>query len=296
MLCYFRMRYAEMARIIGVLLLGAALAGCSSIRLGYNNLPTLSYWWLDGYLDFDDAQAPQVRTELAQLLDWHRQNELPKFAALLQEAEALAPADITPAAVCRLSDEVRQRLMAVARQAEAAGAALLTRLERAQLGQLERKYAKGNAEYRKEWLALSPERRRAKRYDQLLERYEDFYGRLDGAQREVLRAATEASAFDWERQFAERERRQQRALDTLRRLQEADATAAQAGTAIRAYVNDIAAPPPGAWRDYQDALRDEGCRQLATLHRATTPAQRTRAAARLRSYQTDVLHLAGSGG
>lgn len=282
-----------MARIIGALLLGAALAGCSSVRLGYNNLPTLSYWWLDGYLDFDEAQTPRVRAELAQLLDWHRQHELPKLATLLKEAEALAPADVTPAAVCRLGDEVRQRLVAVARQAEPAGAALLLSLDPAQLAQLERKYAKVNAEYRKEWLALGVERRRAKRHDQLLERYQDFYGPLDDTQRALLRALTDSSVLDWERQFAERQRRQQRALEMLRRMQGRDMTAAQAGTALRAYVSDIADPAPGAWRDHQDALRDEGCVHLATLHRTTTPEQRGRAATRLRSYQGDVLQLAG---
>ncbi len=43
------MRCAKLARIIGVLLVAAALGACSTIKLAYNNLPELSYWWLDAY-------------------------------------------------------------------------------------------------------------------------------------------------------------------------------------------------------------------------------------------------------
>jgi dihydrodipicolinate synthase/N-acetylneuraminate lyase len=46
----------------------AALGACSAVKLAYNNLPELSYWWLDAYLDFDGTQTPKVRDELAQLL------------------------------------------------------------------------------------------------------------------------------------------------------------------------------------------------------------------------------------
>ena len=47
--------------IIGLLCLAlAGLSGCSALRLGYNTAPELAYWWIDGYADFDDAQAPQV--------------------------------------------------------------------------------------------------------------------------------------------------------------------------------------------------------------------------------------------
>ena len=91
-----------MSRIIGALLVATALGACSAIQLAYNNLPTVSYWWLDGYLDFDGAQTPKVRDELARLLAWHRQNELPRIASLLKEAETMAPGEVTPEQVCAM--------------------------------------------------------------------------------------------------------------------------------------------------------------------------------------------------
>jgi hypothetical protein len=287
----------KLARIIVAALACALLCACSSLKLAYNNLPTVTWWWLDGYVDLDANQSPRVREALAQLLDWHRRNELPRFISMLQEAQSLAPDTITPEQVCAFSDEIRDRLLAFAVRAEAPGAELVLSLDDAQLQHLQRKYAKVNESYRKDWLALDPGQRQDKRFDQLLDRYEDFYGPLDNPQRELLRQLVAQSVFSAERIDAQRRLRQQEALSVLRRLRvdapsPADTQAAQA--ALDTYVQRTAHPPPGPWRDYQQALSAEGCRNLATLHNATTAAQRERAARRLRIYEHDVRQLAAS--
>ena len=61
----FRVRCSWLWRIIGVLVLAASLGACSTVRLAYNNLPELAYWWLDDYLDFTGAQSLRVREELS---------------------------------------------------------------------------------------------------------------------------------------------------------------------------------------------------------------------------------------
>jgi hypothetical protein len=61
---------------------------------------------------------------------------------------------------------------------------------------------------------------------------------------------------------------------------------------IHAYVQRIAEPRPGAWRDYQQGMLEEGCRYVATLHNATRPEQRQKAVQRLRAYQIDLRDLA----
>lgn len=280
-----------MARIIGVLLLAAALGACSAIRLAYNNLPTVSYWWLDGYLDFDNEQAPKVRDELSQLLDWHRHNELPRIASLLQEAQALAPGEVTPAQVCAMADRIRERLLAVTDRAETAGAQLALSLTAAQLQQLERKYAKNNATYRKEWLDRTPAQVQEKRYDQFLDRTEDFYGRLSTEQRELLRQQVAQSVFDPRLADAERRQRQQEALVLLRGFVADKPSPAEARAALHAYIQRVAAPPPGPWRDQQQALLEEGCRNTAALHNGTTASQRAQAVRRLQAYQDDLRQL-----
>jgi hypothetical protein len=285
------MRCAKLARIIGVLLLAASLGACSAIKLAYNNLPELSYWWLDGYLDFDGTQTPKVRDELAQLLDWHRQNELPRIAELLKEAQALAPGEVTPAQACALADRIRERLLAVTERAEPAGTELALSLTDAQLQQLERKYAKNNATYRKDWLDRTPAQVHEKRYDQFLDRTEDFYGRLTTEQRDLLKQQVAQSVFNPQLADAERRKRQQEALVLLRGFSSNKPSPAEARAALHGYIQRIAEPPPGPWRDQQQALLQEGCRNTAVLHNGTSASQREQAVRRLQAYQNDLRQL-----
>ncbi|WP_237726060.1 DUF6279 family lipoprotein [Variovorax sp. CF313] len=277
-----------------MLLAAAALGACSAIKLAYNNLPTVSYWRLDAYLDFNGAQTPKVRDELEQLLAWHRQNELPRIASLLQEAQALAPGEVTPAQVCAMTDRIRERLLAVTERAEPAGTELALSLSESQLQQLERKYAKVNAEYRKGWLERTPAQVQEKRYDRALDRAEDFYGRLTDEQRDLLKQQAAQSVFDPRLTDAERRRRQQDALAVLRGFVAGKPSPAEARAALHDYIQRIAEPPPGPWRDQQQALLQEGCRNTAALHNGTTASQRAQAVRRLQAYQEDLRQLAAT--
>ena len=58
-------RGVTLAKIGCALVLGAALVGCSAVKLAYNNLPEFGYWWLDSYVDFNGAQSPRVKEQLA---------------------------------------------------------------------------------------------------------------------------------------------------------------------------------------------------------------------------------------
>ncbi len=282
---------AKLARLGCALVLGAALVGCSAVKLAYNNLPEFGFWWLDSYVDFNGAQSPRVKEQLAQLLERHRRTELPKLLALVEKAERLAVTDVTPAQVCAASDEVRDSLLATAVDAAGPGAELALGLGDAQLQHIEGKYAKNNAEYASDWLERSVERQHRKRYDTFLERSEDFYGTLDEAQRTLLRQMADRSIFDPKRVDAERRQRQRESLTLMRRFANSGARPADVQAALVAYAQRIAQPPPGPWRDYQQALLQESCSNIARLHNATRPAQREQAVRRLQAYAQDIRDL-----
>jgi hypothetical protein len=287
-----RVRCAKLGRIIGVLLLAATLGACSAVRLAYNNMPELAYWWLDGYLDFNGAQSLRVKENLTGLVAWHRANELPRIGAMLQTAEALAPSDVTAQQVCATGDDIRARLLAAAEHVELASAELAIDLSDAQLAQLERKYAKVNAEWQKDWLDRSPAYRQNKRYEQFLKNGEDFYGRLNDAQRDLLRQQVAQAVWNPNMTAALRQQRQQEALELLRRFRARQTPVSDARNAIHVYVRHIVEPPESPYRDYQQAVLQEGCRNVAALHNITTPAQREQAVKRLRAYRDDVRALA----
>jgi hypothetical protein len=279
-------------RIIGLLALAAALSACSAVKLGYNNLDELAYWWLDSYVEFNDEQTPRVRDDLARLHLWHRTHELPRLAQMLRALEELAPGDVSPAHGCAIFTQLRERLNATAEQAEPAVVTLAMSLTPEQLQHLERKYARNNAEYRKDWVRLAPAEVAEKRFRLFLERSENIYGSLDEPQRAVLLRQVEQSIFDASRLLAERMRRQQDALQTLRKLAGEPVPFSDARNLLRGYLARVQEPPEAAGRRYQQDLIDEGCRNFAGLHNSTTAAQRQAAVRRLRAYQRDLSELA----
>lgn len=281
-----------LTRIIGLLALAAALAGCSAIKLGYNNLDEVTYWWLDGYVDFTEEQAPRVREDLARLHLWHRTEELPRLAAVLRSLEELVPGDISAAQACSFVPQLRKRIDAVTGRAEPFIVTLAMGLGPQQLQHLERKYQKNNADFRKEWGQLAPSELGVKRLRQFLQRSETIYGRLDEPQRSALRGHIQQSIFDPRRILAERQRRQQDALETLRKLTGQPVPFSEAQSLLRGYLERAQQSPDAAYRDYQQALVDEACGGVSVLHNSTNPAQREAAVQRLRAYQRDLRELA----
>jgi hypothetical protein len=281
----------RLGRIIGLLGLAALLAGCSAIKLGYNTLDDVAYWWLDSYVDFTDDQGTRVREDLGRLHQWHRARELPRLAGLLQAVEQLAPGDVTSAQACTVIAQLRERLDALAAEAEPSIVTLATGLAPEQVAHVERKYEKNNANYRKDWVLLAPAEQADKRFEQFLERSEMIYGKLDEPQRAVLRRRVQESVFDPRKILAERQRRQRDALGTLRKMAGAPISFGEARGLLRGYLDRVREPPDPAARAYQQALIDEACGSFAALHNSTTPAQRESAARRLRAYQRDLREL-----
>ncbi|MBL8338915.1 MAG: hypothetical protein JNM97_19275 [Rhodoferax sp.] len=295
-MCLSRPVLVAWRRIIGllaVLLAAVLLQGCSAVKLAYNNAPELAYWWIDGYADLDDAQSLKVREELARLQQWHRANELPRIAELLQRTRQVALADATPEQVCTLFAEVRKRFDAVVAQAEAPTVAVAMTMRPAQLAHLEARFAKGNTEWRQEWMAGTAAERAARRLKSAVERSEQFYGTLEERQLAVLRNAIAQSSFDPALSYAERQRRQR---DVLQALREGTTTpppgVAQATQLFRATVDRSITSPDAAYRAYAERAIAESCRTFAQLHNSTTPEQRERAVRRLAAYERDARELA----
>ena len=272
------------------------LQACSAVKLAYNNVPELAYWWIDGYADLNEAQSIKVREELARLHQWHRANELPKVAELLQKTQQLATADVTAEQACGLFADVRLRFDAILARAEPATADIASGLGPAQIAHIEAKFDKINAEWREEWTAGTPAERQGRRLKSAVERAEQFYGSLEERQLAVLRNAIARSDFDPQLSFAERLRRQQDMLQTLRRasglIGGARLNATQASAALRGYLERSLNSPNPVYRAYSEKSIQDSCRTIAQLHNSTTPEQRERAARRLNAYQRDALELA----
>ncbi len=279
-----------MTRIIGALLL-VFLGGCSAVKIGYNNAPSLAYWWLDGYVDFNDAQSAQVRNRLDALQAWHRQNELPAYADLLRQLQRLAPEAVTADQVCALTTQVQRHVRRLSEQAAEGMAHVVPTLQPEQLRHLAQQFDKHNRDWREEWLDATPQELLARRLKKAEERAESFYGRLDDTQRTILRQSLAASAFDARAAWRERLRRQQDLLQALREHRNGDRPAHVQAEMLALLQRQLESPDADYRARFERMLQD-GCRTMATLHNSTSASQRRHLQDKLKGYETDLRTLA----
>ena len=284
--------FVDSAPIIGVLLAALALGGCSAVRLGYNSGPTLVYWWLDSYFDFDGEQTLRMRNDLLAVHDWHRKSEVPLLAQMLKDLQSMAPKPVTTEQVCAIVIELQTRLHVTLDRVTPTIAAIAPGLQSAQLEHISQEFERRNSKWRKEWIDGTPAERSERRVKQIVERVESFYGTLEPAQLTVVRAHIASSSFDGSRQLREMQRRHQDALQTLRKIRSGDITPDRAGAEIRGLLERTLKAPAPAYRRYMDQLTTESCTALASLHNSSTPEQRTRLAQALKGYEEDARALA----
>ena len=267
------------------------LSGCSTLKVAYNNSDDVVYWWLDSYADLQDGQKQFTRDALADLLRWHRQQQLPDYVALLKRIQTLAPNDVTPAQVCAVTEDMRTSVVTLLRYVEPANTKLATQLKPEQLRSIRQRFDKTNKTWKEDWLDPSAEDRLQYRNKQAAKRLEDFYGRLDKPQREALNLWLSKSKFDPALSYTERERRQADSMQTFQRMAQEGSPTPQAQNMLRGLTERTFNSPNERYRAYSRELWDQNCEGFAKFHNSTTAAQRQRMVEALRSYENDFKSL-----
>ena len=273
----------------------AMLSGCSALRIGYATAPDLVYWWLDRYIDFNGNQTPRARAAIADWFAWNRRTQVPDYAVQLARAQIEVLSDTTPARVCEWQAEVVKRAHAAFDRIAPAAAELMLTVTPEQIAYLDKRYAKFNDEFRDDYLQPEPRKRAEQNLKRTVDRAEMLYGRLDDAQRARLAEGLARSPFDPEGWLVERRARQLEVLQILRKLTgEPAATREQALAALRGYVERLERSPREGYRRYAERLQEFNCALGATLHNATTPAQRRYAAQKLAGWEGDLRAIAAA--
>ncbi len=274
---------------LGLACLALALSGCSAARLGYGAAPELMYLWLDSYLDFDKAQARRVSAELKGLHRWHRNEELPLVADLLQEAQTMALQNPDGPRFCALYASVMQRSDAITQRSVPIAAAVVPGLKPEQLAKLASAYEKNNRKMREEWQDARTQGTDLRTHKSL-ERLEDLYGKLSAEQIRVFKDAMAQTGFEEKRYFDEVQARQQTVIQTLEGLRGADVNTAQSALADLAHRYYQSANP--AYRQYHAQMTSNTCQAFARVHAQTGADQRKHMVRVLKGYENDVRALA----
>jgi hypothetical protein len=280
-----------------------ALGACSMVSMAYPRLADLTVWWVQRQISLNEGQTGQLKQDAQALLDWHRQTQLASAVDTLRHWQTLANQPLTAEQACTAFAQVRQQWDDLLLQATTGMLTLGRSLTPAQRDELAASQAKAHATFRKAYLpatrsdstswlpaAWTPATAADTRLANLTERYGKLYGALTPAQTEALRRSVAQSSFDPVRTLAERERRTQDLLQTLRHAQAAP-TETEGLQAVRGWVNRLAHSPTSGYSGYSQALVREGCDQFAQVHALATPTQLTHAVKVLAGHEADLRQL-----
>ena len=79
-----KLNYKALRVLLAVLVISISASGCT-VKLAYNFLDWGLYWELKDYVKFNQDQRLLVKDEISQLIEWHRNAELPKYADQLEK-------------------------------------------------------------------------------------------------------------------------------------------------------------------------------------------------------------------
>jgi hypothetical protein len=286
-------RFGLSLKILALGLL-ASLSACSWVVTGYNQAPSLLiFTWVNPHLDLNSEQDKQLRADLQALHQWHRQQQLPVYADVLQKMATLAPHEVTGPQICALIDEFKETLAPLAQQMSPGMARLALKLTPAQIQRLAQQYEKDNKDNRKEWkLDASADAQLQVQTDKGIENAERLYDRLDKKQKALVKQLAKDSQYDAQKSWAERIRRQQDTVSTLERIAKSQQGLAWSQQEVTALLNrSLLNSPDETYRAYVDMRKDINCEAAAQLHTTTTAAQREFMVKTLKAYETDIRGL-----
>lgn len=270
----------------------ALASGCSALRVGYNQASWVGYRWFDAYIDFDANQEKSVKEALAAWFSWHRKAELVDYSDLLMKVEAEVHADTTAERTCGWWSAVRTRTDRALERAIPSMAGLAMTLKPEQIDNIEKRYAKTNAEFRNDFMHVDRTARAAAAAKRVATRAGWLYGDLDQFQRERIERWVSDSPFDPELALDERKRRQQDVLQTMRRVIGSGVSQASAETDIRGWIRRFTQSPRDAYRQHSARVLQYSCRLAADVHNSTSAAQRRVASEKLKGWAADLRALA----
>ncbi len=274
---------------IGLLAFG--LAGCG-VGLLYPRLDSVVGFYIEGLVSLDPAQSAMLKRTLSGNLEWHKDSELERYAAFLEEVAASvgegAGRDDWDRAFARTEEYWRD----IFEQAAPGYTALAATLTDAQVEELLESLEDEDQEAWRDYSRRTPAQRQARREKSIRRAVERFTGPLDAEQRALIQehvAASPSFMPEWREN-----RRVWRAALAGALEHRTDAARFEK----RMFV--LIARPDELWTaPYRAALerrRGEMVELLARLDGTLTPKQRSAARRQLLALAHEIEQLAGRPG
>ena len=175
--------FSKICLICALLFLGA----CSSTTFVYNRLDFILPWYLDDYAELNRGQEKYLDELLSPFLAWHRSDELPRYVKVLEDIEASLDQPVTAEVVAAISAEFENAWFRLEGEALDWLLDLGARLSDDQIQGFLAELQEQQQDYEEKYLTRSDQEFHEESYDNLLDSMQDYLGRLNGAQRDLLR-------------------------------------------------------------------------------------------------------------
>ncbi len=275
----------------------AALAGltaCGTVKLGYQQGDRLVYWWADRYFDIQDGQADAARGAIARFFAWHRREQLPRIAELLERARDDLQQPVTAAQIRDYQNAYFALGRAAFERARPDIAELLLTVTPAQIAHVRQRFDTVNATYRQRYLQHDGDDRSRERFKRVMDNARLVYGSFSRAQEDAIRPAIAPLVTAAPARYDERVQRQQAWLALLERVRAEHPDKPTVMQWLAAYA-DQWEHPPGERGARRDAYLDASVDVSVTIANLTTPQQKLHARDRLQGWVDDAHDLMRSG-
>lgn len=181
---------------VACLLLTLLLGGCST-SFTYNHLDWLIPWYVDDYVDLSRDQKQFLKGELAPILEWHREEELVRYIAILDQVENDLTHKVTAETVNSWVEEVFAASERVEGSMLQVALEFSSKLSDEQMQEFAATLWKEYKEYQEEYLPRSEEEYIEENANNLEDLLKRFIGRLSTEQKQQMQlAARSMQRFD----------------------------------------------------------------------------------------------------
>jgi len=264
-------------------------------RLGYNNGDTIAYWWLDGYIGFNNTERPWVQKRIETFFTWHRHNELKEYVKLLRVAQTRLQHPLTKELVLSDYEEVTKCGDRLIDQIAPDMVDLIMMMDADNLDHLKQKFESNNAKFRSDYLSGDVEDRQEYRYKMVMESAEYWFGDFSDQQEAIIRKASDQRPLNNEMWAADRIQRQQGLIALIKRLQTEKPTREASIEMLKSFVATNYVLRPGTspeMKAFFEASKDGVAQLTVVIVNLTTQKQKDHAMARLQQWIDDLGEMA----
>ncbi len=160
------------------------IAGCSATKLFYGYGDSITSWQLDSYFDLTKEQEEWVEERMRMHLEWHRNEELPRYRRFLLDIQKSAKDGLTMSELDEGFSRFETKVGRIFERLIPDASLFLSEISPEQINNLERVMAEENEEMMKRM--ENQQERLQERHENFWEQMEDWFGEFSISQREQI--------------------------------------------------------------------------------------------------------------